>query len=422
VSPLRRLVVAAAAAAMVAGSGPALGQAPKSVKLPTGRDAVALVPGADEILLGAGFEERQFPGRVHDVETVRVDLDTDGSVAAVEVIQRLTLTGIGDFSFRIPGPVGGIEALPEAQSRPGLRRGSVIWQGFSPGERVLAARMDLYPEVEAAHLPLRVELALTVGGRPADPETAASGRFDLRIRIENTTPIPTRLADAEADAGRAAAALDAIGARLREGKRPVPGRHGVPRRIPSAGEIATRIVEIDAPLQVRGDVDFAPGTMRGLAVEGGRVKANGAGVAFARRLGGGAPLVAEVHVTGTASDLTLPGLVITARPTPPAASTVAPPTGASTWAGAGADGRTMLATVMTAMWRTARLRVSDAYLGTPDPAGPASTTYSFVLNPPRATPMAAVVPPAALGPFGVALAAAAAMALVFAAGLLWAHA
>lgn len=426
-SGARRLLVAAAASALVAVSGPALGQGTTSVRLPTGRDAIALVPGADDILLGAGFEERQFPGRVADTEIVHVDLDTDGAVAAIQVTQRLTLSGLGDFSFRIPGPVANLEPLPEAQSAPGLRRGSVIWQGFSPGERVLGARMDLYPEVEAAHLPLRIELSLTVGGAPARPETLARGPFELRIRIENTTPIATRVTEADADPGAAAETLDAIAARLREGERPVPGRRGIPRRIPASGEAGTRTVEVEAPFEVRGDVDFPPGTITGLAVEGGRVKGAGSGVAFGRRLGGGRALATEVRVTGTVRDLSLPGLVITAWPAPPAASTVAPPDGAATWigavrAGVAPGGRAMLARAMDALWHTARLRVFDAYLGSPDPRGPASTTYSFALNPPRPPVVVATPVPRTLGGFGIALAAAAGLALLFAVGLLWAHA
>jgi hypothetical protein len=427
VSGPRRLLVAAAASAIVAVSGPALGQGGTNVRLPTGRDAIALVPGADDILLGAGFEERQFPGRVADVEIVHVDLDTDGAVAAVQVTQRLTLSGLGDFSFRIPGPVANLEPLPEAQSVPGLRRGSVIWQGFSPGERVLGARMDLYPEVEAAHLPLRIELSLTVGGAPPRPETLASGPFELRIRIENTTPIATRVTEADADPAAAAEALDAIAARLREGDRPVPGRRGIPKAIPATGQAGTRTVQIEAPFEVRGDVDFPPGTISGLAVQGGRLKGTGSGVAFGRRLGGGGSLAAEVRVTGTARNLSLPGLVLTAWPAPPAASTVAPPDGAATWTGAveagvAPDGRVMLAAAMDAMWRTARLRVFDAYLGSPDPNGPVSTTYSFALNPPRAAVIVPPPAPKALGGFGIALAAAAGLALLFAVGLLWAHA
>lgn len=421
---MRRTLVAAAVLGIVAGSAPVVAQPANEIRLPTPQDALAIVPGAEDILLGAGFEERQFPGRVSDRERVEVRLGTSGQVEGVRVTQRLTLEGLGDFSFRIPGPVRALEPLEESQSRPGLRRGSVIWQGFVPNRRVLGARMELYPEIEAPRLPLRVSLSIAVAGTPIDGRTPATGPLDLRLSVENATAIDTRVSSGSADPAEVAEALDAIRASLDERRRPVPGRAGVPRIVPVEGDVTTRIVSVQAPIGVRAEIRFPPGSVSGLRVRGAR--RDGGSVAFARLLGGGLPGRHEIRIAGRATGLELPDVVVTARPAPPAPSTVAPPDGAPTWAAAAAgqasDGRAMLDLAMETMWRVARLRVFDAYLGTPDPRGPARSTYVYSLDPalPPA-PAGTVTPPPGLGTFGMALAAVAALALLFAAGLLWAH-
>ena len=58
----------------------------------------------------------------------------------VAVTQRLTLPKIGDYSFVIPAPLLSVVGAEGTQSEPGQRNTGIVWQGFSPGGRVLAAR------------------------------------------------------------------------------------------------------------------------------------------------------------------------------------------------------------------------------------------------------------------------------------------
>jgi hypothetical protein len=78
----------------------------------------------------------------------------------------------------------------------------------------------------------------------------------------------------------------------------------------------------------------------------------------------------------------------------------------------------MTGLIMDTMWRTARLRQFDAYLGNPDPTGPASTVYRFVLSPVSAavnTPVAG----AGTGVVGAIAGAAIAIVVVGGAVVLW---
>ncbi|MCA1726511.1 MAG: hypothetical protein LC722_02310 [Actinobacteria bacterium] len=421
--------LAAAVVSVLALAIPAAAQAPAEIRFPRPRDAIALVPGADEILLGAGFEERQFPGRVSDRERVEVGLLPDGTVVGVHVFHRLTLTGTGDFNFRIPGPVRNLEALPETTSRPGLRRGSIIWQGFTAGERVLGAQFDLYPEQEAGRLPIRVSLAITAAGRTLEPGETGDGRFEAVLRLENVTPIATGMAQGEVDPATAADALDAIRAELARGGRPAPGRGGVPRGIPATGETSFRGAPIEAPILVKGSLHFRLNAGTWSVADRGRRPASGEVTAtFDRLLGGGKPLATEIRLTGLGRGFALDQLELRATPAPPKASVVAPPDDAASWAelvraGSAPSGRDMLAVAMETMWRVARLRVYDGYVGTPDPFGFARTTYVYRLaEAPATTTVTAPAPVRALGPFGIALAAIAGMLLLLTVALQWAHA
>ena len=69
-----------------------------------------------------------------------VGVREDGSAETVDVTQRLTLPKVGDYSFVIPAPVLSVVGAGGTQSEPGQRNTGIVWQGFSPGGRVLAAR------------------------------------------------------------------------------------------------------------------------------------------------------------------------------------------------------------------------------------------------------------------------------------------
>jgi hypothetical protein len=78
---------------------------------------------------------------------------------------------------------------------------------------------------------------------------------------------------------------------------------------------------------------------------------------------------------------------------------------------------------MSTMWRVARLRLYDGYIGNPDPIGSARSVYTYRLAPPAPPPVVVPPPPPReLGTFGMALAGFAGIALLFVLALQWAHA
>jgi hypothetical protein len=390
------------------------------VRLPTIRDAFLVDPSIDVILNGPKALETRLPGRVEDTEHVRIAMDLDGTPVEVAVEQRLVVHGLGDFSFRVPGPAIDVEALPGSESEPGLRRGAILWQGFSPGRKELGARMQLYPEQEVQRLPIEVELEMSVDGEPVDPDEPVNGPFELTIRVANRTGVPIPVADADADPGLLAPAMDAIFRSLQDGLRPEPGHDAVPQAVAVNPPLGTVDTVLESPLLVEASLGFEPGSVEGLEVssdsDASMIRSDDS-LSWTEQLGGGGPLEQTVTVTGTATDMELPSLRIGATTALPEASLMEPP-GPGTWTEAAAegratDGRAMLRSAMETMWMTARTRQYDAYVGNPDRAGPAITEYEFVLDPPEEQ---AAPPPVAAG--GVEPVGAVAMALG-ALGLAW---
>lgn len=393
---MRRLLSLAAVSVLgVALPAPA-GERP-SVHLPTEADAVAVALGAETIFFGPEGVETVLPGPVDDRERVVVGLAPDGAVRRVEVTQRLTLSGLGDFRFKVPGPARNVEALPDSGVAPGLRRGSVLWQGFSEGEEVLAARVPLFPDQEAERLPVAFDLAVTVGGESLAEDEERSGTIEIDLEMRNTSAIPLGIQSAAVAPGRLAPILDRVWAALREGRRPRPGLGGVPGRIRAEAAPETQVQPVEAPFRLEGTLSFPPGTVRAVTVEGGEVE--GDAVTFGVTLGGGRPLAHRVRVTGEGEGVGLPDLVVSGEPALPSAETLTPP-GAPSWRAAvrsgGASGGAMLDGLLQVLWRVARLRQFDGYLGNPDPDGPAKTRYRFELLPPE--PAAAPGPAQAPAP------------------------
>ena len=424
---LRFLLSAAACAMAVLVPGTAAGAAPTTVKLPTELDALAFAPNAETILFGQLGVETKLPGRVDDREEVVVDLATDGSPARVQVTQRLALTGTGDFSFKVPGPARDVRTLPESTEQPGLRKGALLWQGFSGGSKLLAATVDLFPDQEAKRLPIRISLQMTVGGRPVGPGTVADGPFRLRLGIENISAVPIAVADADADPSVVGPVLDSLRRSLASERRPVPGTNGLPVAVRVSGATRQRQEMIEVPFRVEGELRFPSGSLDGIAVTGGTqiTDPEGIRVRFGAQLGGGAASRFDLAVDGKASRLGLPKLEMTGGPALPSARPLRPPAGRS-WASAveiapsRVDGREMLARAMETLWQVARLRQFDAYLGNPDVQGTSTTSYRFQLAPPtRAT--AAPAPPPRAHPLVVAFGVAILLLLLLGLALVWAH-
>lgn len=366
------------------------------VKLPTEADVIAFAPGAETILYGPRGIETLLPGPVDDDEVVRVAFAPDGTPVEVAVRQRLVVHGLGDFRFKVAGPAQTVEALPDSEAEPGLRKGSVLWQGFSSGTKVLASEMLLFPDQESARLPLRVSLEHTVDG--AVPEEPGNGRLSVRVVISNESADPVTLTSAMGEPAELASALDAIAGQLGQGNRPRPGSGGVPAELTVLAGERTVTRPVAASFHVNGRLTFESGTLEGAEVAGGKL-VDVAGpplVFFDGFVGAGESRTFEVSLSGTARSLGRPIVDLVARPAPPPASSARPPGGGS-WSelvasGEVTDTRPLWNRIMNIAWNVAKLRQFDSYVGNPDPTGAAATVFQYRL----AAPEAAIPPPADL--------------------------
>jgi hypothetical protein len=279
-------------------------------------------------------EVARLRGTVFAQERVVVGIAADGAPTTVNVVQRLLVRALGDYTFFIPAPAVSVVAAPGSESQPGLRPNQIVWQGFSPRRKLLAARAELRPADSVSALPLRVR----VRGAPVRP-----GPFELVITIQNATRTPAAGFTADALSTDVVRALDALRAAARI-NRPIEGRV-----VRIRGESRPVRLHVSAPLALRGSVAFPAGTVR--TVEPTR---------FTRQLGGGA---LRVTVRGVALRSAAPRLRIVARPVVRA---TIPPQSA----------RTLEAAVLGYL-RYARTRQYQAFLANPDPRGPSATTYVY---------------------------------------------
>jgi len=338
----------------------------------------------------------RFP--VDSDQRVTVAMDESGRPFSVRVRQRLVLRRAGDYSFVIGGPVEDVRAAPASESEPGLRRGAVLWAGFSPGRKVLAADVVLRASEARALLPLRVHVE-----RAGDV---------LRVRLENATAVTVTTLDGAVRAADAAAALDAL-------RRRGDGPRARPVVVELLGLPTSTRTRVAAPLHVRGEIRFPTRALRGASVRGGSL--HGDAVRVDVVLGDESLLQHEVVVRGAEA---VPNVSLVATPQSPVRS-LEPPVGGS-WREAARRRRlsahTLLARAVTARLAAARARQYKTFLAGPDQLGPRTATYRYVTaaRPPRATQ-----PSTRRGDDGSAVTTllAAALALAGAAALvvLWAH-
>jgi len=291
---------------------------------------------------------------------VLVDVADAGTVIRLRVRQWLTLSGIGDYFFQIPAPVRDVRALRESQGEPGLRRNSILWQGFSPGRRVLVAELELDPKAAASALPLRLE------------------RRENGITLRNTT---TTEAVGFVASARRSSVLRAL-ARIRDQPASAPA-------VEIAGPTKRRRLRIEAPLRIRGTVED-----RGRVVRRIRLVLCGA-----RRSEARIPVSAGADVTLTAEPVPLLSDLTRASPD--------------------ASGEELLLQAEQALFRLARVSQYRSFLGSPAP-GKADAVYRFRTV---AATAARPVPPSDRGDDVVLVVALAAGGLLAVAGalVLWAH-
>ena len=94
--------------------------------------------------------------RVDATTRVDVTVDATGAPFAVAATQRLDVRVPGDYLLTVGAPVEHVEAAPGSASTPGFRSGAIVWAGFNPSRRLLAARATLAPRAVARVLPLRL--------------------------------------------------------------------------------------------------------------------------------------------------------------------------------------------------------------------------------------------------------------------------
>jgi hypothetical protein len=167
---------------------------------------------------------------VSNRERVVVRLDEDGTPNAVRVQQTLVVNRLGDYIFAIAAPVRSVLPGPGTQSQPGQRTNQILWQGFSPGRRVLAALADLRVDASAPSLPVEVHV------EPAGTGTA--------IVVENVTGVTAKSYTADVEpvslaqvVGRVRAAIrrnvfaEGLNIEVRGAQRPVQLRLAAPLRV-----------------------------------------------------------------------------------------------------------------------------------------------------------------------------------------------
>jgi hypothetical protein len=261
---VRRVTAGAGALlAVLLVSTPAYGDA--AIELPT--PAAALAQELDLVCnpVVGGLPERckksSVPGPVINEEQVLVGVNGDGRVGRVLVEQRLVLTKVGDYVIRERGPARSAVALVKDTDPPNTKFGAVVYQGFTPGNRKLGARLTLDAGLEEARLPLGVTVTYDGGDgpRPLDPGGRVPGAGTVRVQLTNQTTQPAELpSGADAPAGALAGPLDAA---LRFAQAPpgprVPSTDTVlPRRLPVTSP-GLRATTQSVPLRITGSLRVA---------------------------------------------------------------------------------------------------------------------------------------------------------------------
>jgi hypothetical protein len=137
---------------------------------------------------GATSSAESVRHRVSAATRVHVSILPSGTPFAVTADQTLFVSVKGDYYFTIGAPLLDVEALPGSGATPGLRTGSIIWEGFNPSRRTLKARAMLDPAQARSALPLRIdvrgdtttfvnETGVTVSSFTADADPAPLLRY-----------------------------------------------------------------------------------------------------------------------------------------------------------------------------------------------------------------------------------------------------
>jgi hypothetical protein len=296
--------------------------------------------------------------RLESHERVLVRTLPDGRVVGLRVVQRLTLTGTGDYFLSVPAPLLDARSAPGSQAEPGFRRSGILWQGFSNRRRVLAADAVLDPDPASAALPLRVELDATVDGQQLTGKERRSGRLRLELRLRNTTAVRVPVASARAvKPGEARRIAVRVASQLRRGEVPEQPALEVD------GPVKTRELTVDAPLVVAGTLRLRARSVRGEVVRGGSLvrRAGEAVVRFRLLLAGPERPNTTIVLSGSVAEAAAPEALLTAEPS----------------AAAVVSGVTSTDEASRFLLELARVRQYDAFLANPAPGGSVDAVYRF---------------------------------------------
>ena len=331
-----------------------------------------LAPATSGVLPLSPLLARQIETR----ERIVVGIDDSGRPHSVRVLQRIVIKRLADYVFAVPAPVRSVTPGPGTESVPGQRKNQILWEGFSPGRRVLAAWADLRVDESAPSLPVRVKVDTRVDGAQLAPGERRSGALNTILTITNATVVDAKSYEAEPEPVSLAQVADRIRAAIRDGV----FAEGV--NVGLFGGMTTVKQRVAAPLRVQGTLSFGSGTVTFPGARDGVVR-------FSQRLDGLQRTTLRIELHGRATNAAAPKLELRVS-TADAGDPVTPPGGKS-WMSALrrhelGNPRRLLERTIALELTYARKRQYDMFLASPDPSGPGSAIYVYrTAAPPRAT-------------------------------------
>jgi hypothetical protein len=337
---VRRTTFVAVAAALVLTARAAAQPSTQEVVLP----GPVPYPTVSPPLVGHGPAPpalTRYVFHIRSDQRVRVGVNEEGRPTAVRVRERLDVSGRGDYQFAVTGPISDVRRAARSESEPGLRVNQVLWVGFSPGRKVLAADVTLRPRGAAPFLPVRLKLRRESGG--------------VTLSVANATMTPVFEYVGFVRPQESAALLDETRRAALAGVRVKPAHATF---IGSVTELTPRPA-IEAPLWVEGELRVG----------------SSPSVPFSATLGDGRPLRIRIHADGSGR----PHVRLRARPI--AVEKLLRPPGASTWQAAvktrHLPAASLLKRLQETRMRLVRVDQYQTFLSNPDADGRNRIVYEY---------------------------------------------
>jgi hypothetical protein len=339
-----------------------------------------------------------FTIRARADERVLAGVGPDGEVTSLRVLHRLFLKGKGDYQIVVAAPVEDVRAGAGSDSQPGLRTGQILWSGFSPGRKVLAADAELRPAEARRFLPVRLR-AVREGDR-------------YSLTITNATTVAQIAYEGKGFPLQLAGLLDQTRRESLAGEKLTSLYASVEGLV----RVRKDAARTSAPLRIEGSVRFPAAPASAL---GGTVR--GRTVSFSSVLGDTGPQSLRVDVQGGGG---APRLHLVATPTNLARALMPP--GAPSWAAAvrrrAIPADVLLQRLIDTRMQLVRSDQYQAFLSNPDPQGTSRTVYVYETAATPAAKAASAPEPGSSGNALVfALVLAGSVLGVGAALVLWAH-